>query len=318
MTTAGADVVFSIDESGSMSWNDPTNLRHNASNNFIDQMDPTSDQAGAVQWASTVIGTIPLTTNFQDVKDFINTGPASGGTNLDVGLNAAIDLLDAGRAGVQKIIIFLCDGEGSYTFSGNVGSPADLAASKGYRIFSVGLGSGVDEAPMIDMANATGGQYYFASDADSLDPIFNEIFSAINIAANDLVVTDVIPSYLGIVGTPTIAPESTTTNPDGTTTLVWNVGTLNIGETWSVSYDILSSAAGLLPTNVEGLSRVEYLDTAGALQVLELPVPFVSFNEDSVDGVVDAAVGMQETGVPLTAALMGLVMLVGGMVLAKR
>ncbi|MDI9437326.1 MAG: VWA domain-containing protein, partial [Euryarchaeota archaeon] len=95
-TSASADVVFAIDSSGSMGWNDPSNLRLIAANNFIDKMNASRDQVGAVDWDSSVQGTQPLTSDFALVKTFINAIDASGGTNLDAGLNASNILLDTG------------------------------------------------------------------------------------------------------------------------------------------------------------------------------------------------------------------------------
>ena len=44
------DVVFSIDESGSMVDNDPKDLRYLAVQVFIEDLNSTSDQAGIVGW----------------------------------------------------------------------------------------------------------------------------------------------------------------------------------------------------------------------------------------------------------------------------
>ncbi|NIP37359.1 MAG: hypothetical protein GWN18_20525, partial [Thermoplasmata archaeon] len=65
---------------------------------------------------------------------------SSGGTNLNAGLAEAVDILDnTGQSGSIKIIIFLTDGQGTYTYYGG-GGPVDDAVDNGYIIFSIGLG----------------------------------------------------------------------------------------------------------------------------------------------------------------------------------
>ena len=318
-TSSAADVVFAIDSSGSMSSSDPTNLRLTASQNFIDQMDPTKDQAGAVDWDDTVEGTQPLTNNFAQVKTFIGNIDASGGTDLDGGLNAAINVMNSGaKPSSSHVIIFLTDGGGSYTPSGQPGSPADNAASLGYVIYSVGLGQGVYAPPLQDMATATGGQYYFAADASALDPIFNAIFQQINTAATNVVVTDVLPSYMQLVGDPSILPDSKVTNTDGTTTLVWNVGTLNVGQIWSVKYNLRSTRYGIdLPTNVAGLSGVSYTDPADAQRTTALPVPLLNFENPETVSAANT-IGMLKTGTPLAGIALAILMVLGGFVGTRK
>ncbi len=321
-TTAAADVVFAIDSSGSMSWNDPTNLRLTAANNFIDKMNASSDQAGAVDWDSSVQGTQPLTSNFAQVQTFINGIGASGGTDLDAGLSGAIGLLDTGgRTGASNVIIFLTDGSGSYTPSGTSGSYADEAASKGYIIYSVGLGSGVVTSYLTDMATATGGQYYFAADASALDPIFTSIFQQITTAATNIVVSDTLPNYVQLVGDPSVVPTTRVTNADGSTTMTWNVGTLSTTQSWTVNYNLRSSQFGAnLPTNFG--ARVSFTDPTGAQQTTTLPVPLVSFEDPNAPGngteVNAATVGMQKTGIPLVGMVLAFLMVMGGFFVSKK
>ena len=331
-TTTAADVVFAIDSSGSMYSNDPSNLRLTAANNFIDKMDANSDQAGAVDWDYYVEGTQPLTNNFAQVKTFISSIDASGGTDLDAGLNGAIGLLDiGGKTGASHVIVFLTDGGGYYTPSGSAGSYADAAASKGYVIYSVGLGSSVDTTPLMDMATATGGQYYFAADASALDPIFSAIFQQITTTATNIVVTDTLPNYIQLEGDPSVLPTTKVTNADGSTTMTWNVGTLSNSQSWTVVYNVLSSQFGAnLPTNLG--ASVSFIDTEGAQKTSALPVPLVSFedpddngndtpndNDNGRDVEVNATtVGMQETGIPLAGMFLAILMVLGGFLVNKK
>ncbi len=321
-TSSAADVVFSIDSSGSMHSNDPSNLRLTAANNFIDKMNPSRDQAGAVDFDYYVMGTQPLTNNFTRVKNFISNIDAYGGTNLNAGLIGAIGLLDAGKnPSATHAIVFLTDGTGSYTPSGQAGSPADDAKNKGYVIYSVGLGSGVYASHLQDMATATGGQYFFAANASALDPIFDAIFQQISISATNVVVTDTLPNYINLVGNPSVTPDTKVINADGSTTMTWNVGTLSTGDSWKVSFNVLSTKFGdNLPTNTGAI--VSYTDSAGAPHNITLPVPVVSFADPDGTGkdvkVNASTVEMQETGFPLAGIVLAILMVMGGFLVNKR
>ena len=66
-----------------------------------------------------------------------------------------------------KFIILLTDGEGYYN-----DSCSESAVENDIQIYTIGLGSGVDESLLQRIANDTGGKYYFASDADELLGIY--------------------------------------------------------------------------------------------------------------------------------------------------
>ena len=309
-SNTGADVVFSIDSSGSMSWEDPNDLRKNASRNFVDKMDPTKDQAGVVNWASSVEQSQALTNDFSLVKTTINAGTASGGTDFSVGLGEAIKLLDASTiASNSKSILFLSDGAASYPTA----EVAD-AKTKGYRVYTIGLGSGVQSTLLEQMANETGGKYFFAADASALDPIFNEIYGQIKNTVTNVVVTDILPSYLQLVGTPSPAPNSTVVNADGTTTLKWIIGSLSTGDTWTASLNVRSSQSGLLQTNAAG-SGVSFTGLDGKNQTVLFPTPTVNFGNTEVSA---NTVGMQKTGAPIAGFVVAVLLMAGGLVLRKR
>jgi len=275
-TITPLDVVFAIDSSGSMGWNDPGDLRLDAAMDFVDKMDDSRDQGGVVSWDSGVDFTFGLSDDFDDtdgLKYEIGNVDSSGGTNLNVGLFEAIDMLDANTrvdASVE-VIIFLTDGQGIYTYSGVSGSPADEAATNGYIIYSIGLGS-PSSGPLEDMAVATGGAYFDSPDADNLDDIYDAIY--------DELVTSTVPHYVDIVevlesyiiidfDSFNIDPDSVTNNIDGTTTLVWeNVGMyddedpdFSADEVVILTFKVRSAIYGTdMDVQVEGEAVVMYYD----------------------------------------------------------
>jgi len=285
------DVVFAIDSSGSMSWNDPSDLRKTAAKSFTDLL-LDDHQAGVVSWDDTIDFTLQLTTTDTSgkttVKNSIDSVDSSGGTNLNVGLNAAISVLDANtRIGSSvEVIIFLTDGEGTYT-SYSSGGPASIAASKGYKIYSIGLGS-ISSTPLIDMAINTGGNYYSSATAANLQAIFDDIFQAVVIstAPTDVDLVEVTQGY--------IIDESSFSVPydwtDGITTYKWEdigektgVGDeadpLTAAETFTVSFNAKCDETGSnKPVDVDGSAVVNFIDPSGSPASVNLPQAYINVN----------------------------------------
>lgn len=280
------DVVFSIDSSGSMSWNDPSNLRLAAANDFVDKMDAVQDQGGVVSWDTDVDFTYGLTSDFTTLKTQINNVDASGGTNLNVGLSAAIAMLDANPRPMAdpsaEVIIFLTDGQGTYTYAGS-GGPAASAAAKGYVIYSIGLGPAAS-GPLMDMASATGGQYYNSVSPANLQAIYDDIYTAIlsSTVPHFVDVIEVTESYIVGHDNFNIAPDSVTTDLLGYTTITWtNVaqwfGDLDDGldadETAVLTFTVGANKPGyMLPVQVLPDAHVEYSDAEGNY-VGDVPIP---------------------------------------------
>ena len=267
-TSVPLDVVFALDSPGSMGWNDPSGLRKTAAKSFVDKMDSTKDQAGVVSWDGGIDFTQALTNNFPLVKSKINAVDSSGGTNLNVGLTGAIGVLDANtRTGSSsEVIIFLSNGAGSYTYASS-GGPASIAASKGYVIYSIGLGSSPATGPLTDMATATGGKYYSSPSASNLDAIFNDIYTEVTTSTipHYVDVVEVTQSYIINEGSFNIAPDSVST-VGGITTITWNnIGMgdgdpdLSADETVTLSFKAKSSNNGVnLDVDVFGTAKVNY------------------------------------------------------------
>jgi Ca-activated chloride channel family protein len=117
------------------------------------------DKAAIISWSSNIISTLSstnLASDFPALINLINDTTTVGGTDLNDGLNGTIDLLDADATSSLKVIVFLTDGDGTYTFAAD-GGPASEAAQKGYRIYAIGLEAAADADKLFDMANATNG-----------------------------------------------------------------------------------------------------------------------------------------------------------------
>lgn len=140
-----------VDSSGSMTSSDPGNRRVDAANAYVAASLPT-DEVAVVDFdgsSRVAIPAVPVGTNRQALSDAIRTIDSSGGTDLGAGLSAGHSVLDA-ASGVARAAIFLTDGQGSYS------GQATLFRDKGWKIYTIGLGGGVDSTILRQIANETG------------------------------------------------------------------------------------------------------------------------------------------------------------------
>jgi len=255
-STVPMDVVFAIDSSGSMLVNDPSELRLEAAKSFVDKMDPSMDAAGVVSWDDDIDFSQPLTHDFPLVKtkiDSVESYP-SDFTNINGGLGEAIDVLDANPRTEDsvEVIIFLTDGlqnQGDYDNSFAVD-----AASKGYKIYSIGLSDDHNPDPLIQMASTTGGAYYDSPSADNLQAIFDDIFTQITISTipHYVDVVEVTQDYIVDESSFNIVPTTVITDGSGITTITWNnIGLISDGnpdlsddETVVLSFNAKSDQSG--------------------------------------------------------------------------
>ena len=164
------DVAFVLDSSGSMSTNDPSGIRRTAAKRFVDAM-LAQDRGAVVDFDSFAVLLQGLTSDKALLKAAIDRIDSSGGTDIGagvrVGLNALGATIDPTRA---KIMILLTDGEGSWD-----STLISLAVSRRVTIYTIGLGSSIDETLLRSIASNTGGQFFHALSAEDLPDVFREI-----------------------------------------------------------------------------------------------------------------------------------------------
>lgn len=168
----GIDVVFVIDSSGSMTSNDRDGLRKEAAKAFVEKLGE-NDRAAVIDFDSYATIYQEFTVDHALLNAAIDRVNSSGGTNLSAGMSKAIGLFTSSsytRTDAYKYIIFLTDGDGSYSTSYTA-----QAKNNEIVVYTIGLGTGVKEATLRAIAEGTGGKYYFASAADDLSGIYTEI-----------------------------------------------------------------------------------------------------------------------------------------------
>lgn len=175
-----ADIAIVLDSSGSMKafifgGNDPWGQRHKASKQLIDRLS-TNDRVAVVDFDDVGRLALPLTRLADDAarkqaKDAVDSIDSSGGTNLDAGLQVAIEELQRSReSGRSQTILFLTDGVGTYS-----PSTAESARRSGITIHTVGLGSEVDSQMLEGIASTTEGRYFAVGQASDLIATFERI-----------------------------------------------------------------------------------------------------------------------------------------------
>lgn len=169
-TSAAVATALIIDSSGSMTSNDPQNRRKDAANAYVNAADP-ADQVAVVDFDGAArVATPPVTVggNRAILTQAIATIDSSGGTDLGAGLSAGCSTLQAADLD-RRAAIFLTDGDGSYS------NQASCFADAGWPIYTIGLGSGVNQSLMNTIASQTGGQYLQLSESTNLVCEFQQI-----------------------------------------------------------------------------------------------------------------------------------------------
>ena len=166
------DIVFVIDSSGSMSWNDSGDIRIDVTENFIDRL-TENDRGAIIDFDNSAKVLSGFTSDKETLKASAKKIDDNGGTSLSAGISKAISLFkqeDYSKKDTLKYIIMLTDGDGSYSTG-----YTSQAAKENITICTIGLGTSVSTSVLTAMAKGTNGNYYHAKDAQQLYPIFDAI-----------------------------------------------------------------------------------------------------------------------------------------------
>lgn len=219
------DVVLVQDVSGSMDERDTPSGRwrlevaQEAAITFVRQLSDT-DRAGVVAYNDTAWLVQPLTTDKGAVISAINGLPSPDRqTNIGAGIQAGYTELitDNWRPKAIKAMILLSDGDANEPSNDPGGYARDRARAAGecgIMIYTIGLGDGVNETLMRDIADFSGGEYYFSPNGENLATIYQEIA----LALRNVVITDVLPP--GVDVDCSLFPPGMCSQEDGLTTTI--------------------------------------------------------------------------------------------------
>jgi len=170
--------VIILDSSGSMSNNDPQNLRIEAAKKFVDTMD-TDDIFSVIDFgAGTTTGQrvsrllCDFTNDTNELKQSIDKATASGGTPLFESILDGIDMLK-GYPDKSRVIIVLTDGKADS--NDNFNSCIQNAKDNDIMLYTIGLGSNLDFSNLGNLSSETNGAFANASNSSELELVYNNI-----------------------------------------------------------------------------------------------------------------------------------------------
>ncbi|NRB59768.1 MAG: VWA domain-containing protein [Winogradskyella sp.] len=201
-TTRGIDIVMAIDVSASMLAKDlrPNRLEalKNVAADFINGR--PNDRIGLVEYAGEAYTKTPITTDKsivqRSLRDIKYNTIIEGGTAIGMGLATSVNRLKDSRA-KSKVIILLTDGVNNSGFI-DPKIASELAVEYGIKVYTIGLGTNgmalspigfnangsfrygrqqveIDEKLLEEIADATGGKYFRATNNKKLAEIYKEI-----------------------------------------------------------------------------------------------------------------------------------------------
>ena len=198
----GIDIVMAIDVSASMLAKDlkPNRLEalKNVASNFI--LNRTNDRIGLVEYAGESYTKTPITSDksivLKSLQEIKYNTIIEGGTAIGMGLATSVNRLKNSKA-KSKVIILLTDGVNNSGFI-DPSTASELAVEYGIKTYTIGLGTNgmalspigilpnnefqygrvqvtIDEALLKEIAKATGGKYFRATNNQKLKEIYTEI-----------------------------------------------------------------------------------------------------------------------------------------------
>ena len=199
-TTEGIDIMLALDVSGSMLARDFTPDRMEAAKQTAAQFiqDRPNDRIGIAVFAGESYTQSPLTTDKRTLQLLITqirSGLIDDGTAIGNGLATAVNRLRESDAR-SKVIILLTDGVNN---SGQIAplTAAEIAKTFGIRVYTIGVGTRgtapmpyydrfgrtvfmdapveIDEQMLTEIAAMTGGEYFRATDNNSLREVYERI-----------------------------------------------------------------------------------------------------------------------------------------------
>ena len=126
------------------------------------------------------------------------------------------------NTGSDRQVVFMLLSDGVPNSQSSVYTKVAVAIQKGIKIYTLGLGNGVNGAFMQDIANKTGGTYKFSPTPQDLNAMMTELAGEIfDTAGKNVVLESTLPVNGMNVDTNQIvpAPSSIMNNADGTKTL---------------------------------------------------------------------------------------------------
>jgi Ca-activated chloride channel family protein len=187
----GIDIVLALDTSSSMQIADPgerprLEIAREALLDFIESR--PDDRLALLAFRSRSLVLSPLTLDHRALADFVREAgriEIEDGTAIGLAVADSLNLLREAK-GPSRVVVLLTDGENNQRLVEPL-QAARLAQALGVRLYTVGVVDepppgtararrlNVDETALRRMAEITGGQYFRATDAGSLEAVYRHI-----------------------------------------------------------------------------------------------------------------------------------------------
>lgn len=182
------EIIFVIDDSGSMTSNDRYYQRLDVARDLIDKL-PMGSKIGVVKFAtSTTKLTASLTSDKLVAQNYLTRSyfRSSGSTYIYSAMKSSISMYSTPAEGdsVFRVMVVLSDGIPSETSQLN--SAINAVKASGISVYTVGLGSQTSyfNTYLKPLSDATGGKFYLSSNASGLADIFDDIGEKIDLTTD--------------------------------------------------------------------------------------------------------------------------------------
>lgn len=188
------NVVFVMDESGSMIGTDREGLRYDAMDLFMGLATDSGNYMGAVVFDTEIIlkediSEINGINSKNHLSKKVRSVNSIGDTDIGKAIETAMQMLETqGNPNLPSVIILLSDGntdllsDSAYQESRNRKRNAiDIARQNGYRVYSVCLNvdGTADPAELREISEATGGTSEEVKNVEDLKKVFNQFYNII-------------------------------------------------------------------------------------------------------------------------------------------
>ncbi len=185
-TASAVQIVFVVDDSGSMYGNDSSFERLSVAKDLIDEL-PQNSEIGIVKFeSSTTMLTASLTTDKTIAKNYLTTSyfSSNGGTRMYTAINDAFALYRTTTEDMAKMMVVLSDGQTDDTSMHS--SVSSYAKLNGIKLYTVGLGSDswYFDSYLKPLASETDANYYHSADASQLSNIYGDIQIKIDLSTD--------------------------------------------------------------------------------------------------------------------------------------
>ncbi len=176
LTPSILSVSFVNDYSGSMTATAVSNME-TAVKTFIGYMQ-SNDKGEYIAFGSTVINVSGGFLSPSALVNYVKRGGAGGLTVLYDAIYQGLTDLSGQPTDHIKALIVLTDGW-DYTSSHTATDVINYAKTLKIPVFTIGLGSGVNDVPLKEIANQTGGKYYYAPTSTDLLAIYRSLIKVV-------------------------------------------------------------------------------------------------------------------------------------------